>query len=412
MDLTEQREAEAVREKIEESLRQAQKLEAVGTLARGIAHDFNNILGALSGYAELAFESTHDNPRVHGDLRKVLQAAHLASDLVTRLLVFSRQQERSDTLIRLERPIQESLQLLRSTLSPNVEIREALDADAPEILGNETQLIQIVMNLATNALHAMKSRGGVLGIGLEHLRVDAPFVRLHPDLRPGPYALLTVSDTGHGIEPQNLERVLEPFFTTKPPSEGTGLGLSVVHGIVREHGGALEIESVPGEGTTVRVYLPAALKPGDEGIALRRAPPRGSGQRVLLVDDERALADLGQRRLEDLGYAPCVFTDSRRALEAFRQRPHDFDLVVTDQAMPHLTGIELAREIRRIRPELPVVLVSGYGETLRPESLEAAGIRQFLGKPVTEAALAEAVFTALDSRPGGASRAPSLRSPR
>ena len=194
--------------------------------------------------------------------------------------------------------------------------------------------------------------------------------------------------------------MLEPFFTTKPTGEGTGLGLSVVHGIVRKHGGALEIESVPGEGTLVRVYLPAASKPYDEGIALRRASPRGSGQRVLLVDDERALADIGQRRLEDLGYAPSVFTDSRRALEAFRQRPHDFDLVVTDQAMPHLTGIELAREIRRIRPELPVVLVSGYGDTLRPEALKTAGIHQFLGKPVTEAMLAEAVFTALDLRPG------------
>jgi CheY-like chemotaxis protein len=241
----------------------------------------------------------------------------------------------------------------------------------------------------------MEGRGGVLAVALEPFAVDGSFAASHPGLQPGTHARISVSDSGRGIDPSHLGRVFEPFFTTKPPGEGTGLGLSVVQGIVREHRGAVEIESVRGEGTVVCVYLPALPQVGSEDAVPRRTARHKAGLRVMLVDDERALAELGRRRLADLGHAPTVFTDPQRALAVFRERPHDFDLLVTDQAMPNLTGIELAREIRRVRPALPVVLVSGYGDSLTPESLATAGVCCHLRKPVVLEALTEAISAAV-----------------
>lgn len=396
-DVTEQREAEAAREALDAHLRQAQKLEVVGTLARGVANDFSGILGALASHAALAFEAARDDPHLREDLQQVLDAVGRASGLAARLLAFSRQGERSNARLRLDRPIREALQLLRATLPADVEIHEALHPEAPEIRGDETQMLQVVVNLGTNAVHAMASGGGRLTVGLEPFEADAAFVRLHPELEPGPYALLTVSDTGSGIAPHLLERVFEPFFTTKPPGEGTGLGLSVVHGIVREHGGALAIESAPGEGTRVRVHLPAYAAES-EGSA-PGAISIGSGQRVLRVGADHAAVEREHRQLKNLGYAPVTFTDARRALEEFRRRPRDFDLVVTDQALPHLAGTELAREVHRIRPKLPVVLLSSHAGRLRPAGFEAAGIRAFLGRPVSMEALAAAVAGALEKTP-------------
>jgi len=259
-------------------------------------------------------------------------------------------------------------------------------------------MVQVMMNLGTNALQAMTPRGGLLQVSVEPFMVDGSFAQAHPELTEGKHVLLTVSDSGSGIEPQLLDRVLEPFFTTKPPGHGTGLGLSVVHGIVREHGGALVLESTPGAGTIVRVYIPAMTGSGGEAPALLGLLPRGRGERVLVVDDEAALAELERRRLQELGYVATAFTDPRSALEAFAERPDDFDLVLTDHTMPQLTGIEFAREVRALRPALPIVLVSGYGDAVRPELLEATGIQRLLSKPVATRTLAQAVRLALEGR--------------
>jgi PAS domain S-box-containing protein len=404
-DVTEQKAAEAAREELEARLRQAQKLEAVGTFAGGIAHDFNNLLGALCGYAELALDATGDNPSAQRDLRQVLQAAYRAAELVSRILTFSRQQEQRRTHLRLERPVKESMQLLRATLPATIEIREVFDPRTPGVSADETQILQLMMNLGTNALHAMASCGGSLTVRLEPFHADATFARVHPGLRQGEYALLTVSDTGGGIAPSHVERVLEPFFTTKPPGLGTGLGLSIVHGIVRDHGGAIEVHSTQGVGTEVRIYLPALAGSPLDALEASCSAPRGRGERVLVVDDEPALAELGWRRLEQLGYVPTAFTSSQRALEAFRSHPLDFDLLLTDYTMPVLTGVELVREMRRIRPGLPAVLVSGYGDVVPAESLNAVGLRGLLSKPVTQSVLAKAVREAL----GAASEAASGR---
>jgi signal transduction histidine kinase/CheY-like chemotaxis protein len=397
-DVTGQKDAEAIRAKLEERLRQAEKLEAVGGLAGGIAHDFNNILGAIRGYAELALDVTPDNPKAQNDLGLVLQATERAAELVANLLAFSRQSLPRHERLRLEEPVRESLRLLRSTVAADVSLRESYDAATPEIAGDRTQMLQVVMNLVSNAVQAMASGGGVLSLSLAPCRVEASKTRSNPDLGEGLYALLSVSDTGCGIEPRLLGRVFEPFFSTKPSGRGTGLGLSVVHGIVRAHGGALEIESRPEEGTTVRAYFPAQTSTADETDAspALAAGRRGHGQRVLVVEDDGALAELERRRLEALGYETTIFTDAREALETLRRRPSEFDLLLTDHAMPHLSGIELAHEVHAIRADLPVLLVSGYGETVPPECQEAARIRGILRKPVARQTLAEAVAAALE----------------
>ncbi len=394
-DVTDAKLAEATREQLESRLRQAQKLEAVGTLAGGIAHDFNNILSAVSGYAELVLDASRDNPAAQADLQHVLLAASRAANLVSRILTFSRQQEVRRRPLDLERPIGEAVLLLRATLPRTIEMKVSIDPKTPSVSADETQMLQVMMNLGTNALHGMQEQGGVLEVRLDPFVVTPELATLQPQLSPGLHARLSVSDTGVGIEPHLLDRILEPFFTTKPPGLGTGLGLSVVHGIVLDHDGALEVESVPNAGTTVRVYLPALATPAPSTSSVRIEPPRGRGQRVLVVDDEEALAELSRRRLEELGYAPLAFTESRLALAAVQQEPAHFDLVLTDYTMPHLTGIELAKEIRALRPDLPVILLSGHGDAVHPANIEASGIRGHLSKPVDRRTLAEAIAAAL-----------------
>ncbi len=404
-DVTELKEAGAIRAKLEARLRQAEKLEAVGRLAGGIAHDFNNILGAIRGYTEMALDVTRDNPKAQDDLGLVLQAAERAADLVSNLLAFSRQGRPRRERLRLESPIRETLQLLRSTLPADVTLRESYDPATPEIAADPTQMLQVLLNLASNAVQAMASGGGVLSMSLAPCAVSASQARANPDLKEGLYALLTLSDSGCGIEPPLLGRVLEPFFTTKPAGMGTGLGLSVVHGVVREHGGALELQSQPGHGTTVRAYFPQATAAADESVAAegREDIPRGNGQRVLVVEDDVVLAELERRRLESLGYVATTFTDAREALEALQRRPAEFDLLLTDHAMPHLTGLELAQGAHAVRPDLPVLLVSGYGEVVPAERLEAAHVHGLLRKPVARRTLAEAVAAALRNTPATSS---------
>lgn len=397
IDVTEQRQAEAEYALAEGQLRRTQELEAVATLARGAAHDFNNLLASLSGFTELALTQAGSEPALRADLEEVSRAASRAADLVARLLDFSRQQESPDlpSGIRLDHVARDAVALLRTTLPPGTEIETFFDPDVPEVPGDASQMLQLVLGLGTSVIEAMAVRGGALEIRVEAFECDDAFARAHPELAPGHYARLSLSGTGREVDLRPPGSGLESSATPAARSATERLRVSVVETIVREHGGAIVLESAPGAGAVAHVYLPAEPIATEARARDPRDAPRGAGQRVLLIDDERALAELGQRRLEDLGYVPTIFTDARRALETFRQRPGDFDLVVTDQVMPHLTGTALAREIHHVRPKLPVVLVSGHGDALRSETLAVAGIRSVLSKPVSVDTFAHALKDAL-----------------
>jgi PAS domain S-box-containing protein len=383
----------SARRRIEEQFRQSQKLEAIGTLAGGVAHDFNNILFSIMGYAELAQCHVPGDPRLQADLGQVLKAAERGRQLVQRILTFSRRREVARAAIRLEAPIREALQLLRASLPATIEMRSTLDPDTPAVVSDETEIHQVVMNLATNSAHAMPE-GGVLELRLGPFEPGEEFAKRHPEVRPGRYVRLTVKDSGGGMSEEVLRRAFEPFFTTKPPGTGTGLGLSVIHGIVRNHGGVIELHSQPGEGTRVDLYLPAADEPvrrdEGEGAPSASAAPRRAAH-LLVVEDEQDLATMLKRQIEELGYRVTLHTSSVDALEDFRARPGDFQLLVTDNTMPRMTGLALTEHILRARPDLPVLLISGLAETADPRALAARGIRRLLHKPHTWDDLSKAI---------------------
>ncbi len=393
-DITARRAAEAAKAEIEIQLRQAQKLEALGQLAGGIAHDFNNILTAILAYAELTLMDVEKPGEVRKHIEQVRAAGGRAKELVKRILAFSRQQQHERKPVRLQPVVVEALKLLRSTLPSTITIETQIDDEAPVTLSDTAQIHQVMMNLCTNAAHAMGEQPGRLTVALERVEIAAG---AHAELRPGRHARLTVSDTGCGMTPEVLKRIFEPFFTTKGPTEGTGLGLSVVHGIVKDHDGAITVESRANEGCTFRLFFPehadgACARP-EEG---ERKLPRGRGERILFVDDERVLCDAGTRLLEYLGYAPVAFADAEEALRRFREDPAGFDLVVTDLTMPPMTGLDLAMEISALRPELPVLLASGFSGTWTQERVKALGLRDLIAKPVSIEVLAAAVRRALD----------------
>jgi len=377
------------RRRHEENLRRSQKLEAIGVLAGGIAHDFNNILLGIVGHTEIALREPGLSAQAREDLDRVLKAAGRGRQLVQRILLFSRSSEVTRVPLRLERIVREALELLRASLPSTIEIRSELDPATPTVLSDEIQIHQVLMNLATNAAHAMAS-GGVLGVALQPYQATAEFAASHPGARAGPHARLTVSDSGAGMPPEILERALEPFFTTKAPGQGTGLGLSVIHGIVKNHGGVMEIASEVGRGTTVTLYLPAGDDVAGGEPASAPAPAERTRPRVLFVEDEAILAVMQRRQLEHLGFEVTVHTSSLEALEDFRARPEAFELVITDDTMPRMTGSQLAGEIHRIRPDLPVLMVSG-GDRTSPGNAPVPGVRKVLRKPHTLAELEQAI---------------------
>jgi PAS domain S-box-containing protein len=383
------------RKKMEEQFYRAQKLDAIGTLAGGIAHDFNNALAAINGYTELARMRLKENPEVHDFLGSVLKASKRAAALVRQILTFSRREMPERRHISLLPVVEESFKLLRATIPTTVEFDIVLAPDTPPVLADATQVHQILMNLGTNAWHAMKDRPGRLQVALETKVVDEAFGTTQVRLPPGTYARLSITDNGCGMEPAIMRRIFEPFFTTKPVGQGTGLGLAVVHGIMANHDGAVTVYSHPGEGTVFHLYFPAHL--GEMPIAIKEeaSTPIGQGERVLFVDDEELLGQLGKRTLSVLGYEVEVAQDPVAALELVRADPARFDLVVTDQTMPGMTGLTLAQEILRLRPGLPIILMTGYGLALKPEQIETAGIRQLLIKPTTLHLLGVAVRAAL-----------------
>jgi CheY-like chemotaxis protein/two-component sensor histidine kinase len=377
----------------------------IGTLAGGIAHDFNNILGAILGYGELAQKGSPEGSPLRRHLDQVMHAGGRAKALVERILAFSRSALAEREPVHVQSIVSETLELLAASLPPGVRLERRLQAGDAAVIGDATQLHQVVMNLCTNAMHAMNN-GGVLTVVLERAEVASALAVSHGALCAGSYVRLTVSDTGTGIPPTVLERMFDPFFTTKIVGEGTGLGLPLVHGIVGDLDGAIDVATRPGEGTMFAIWLPLGgetPRPVPKGA--RRAP-RGNGEAVMIVDDEPALVTLAEELLAELGYEPAGFHSSVAALEEFRSDPQRFDLVLTDEAMPELVGTELAREIHRLRAEIPVVLMSGYGGTTLAARAAGVGVREVLRKPLESRDLAESLARVL----GSASRVSPLPS--
>ena len=382
---------------LQKQLQHAQKMEAVGTLAGGIAHDFNNILTAVMGFTEMALSKISAGSPARPDLERVLDAGARARDVVRQILTFSRPTELEQKPILVTPLVKEALKLLRSSLPTTIDIQQDIAVSPEEgvLLGDPTEIHQVLMNLCTNAAHAMRAKGGVLRVELAGAVADASLVSRYPDLRPGPYVRLTVSDTGHGIDATVMERIFDPYFTTKEPGEGTGLGLAVVQGIVKGYGGAITVHSKPGKGATFHVFLPRI----EEVIVPQAEPvevPATGNERILFVDDEKALVDLGKRMLESLGYLVDAKTNSVDALDVFSAGPDAFDLVITDMTMPNLTGMELAKKVMAIRPDIPIILCTGFRDLADGKESKAIGVREVLMKPYVTSDLAKAIRKVLD----------------
>ena len=362
-DITHQKRAEEEKERLEDRLRQAQKMESIGTLAGGIAHDFNNILGIILGNTELAIDDVPEWNPARNNLDKVRKACLRAKDVVRQILAFSRKSETEQKTISMGPLVTESLNLLRASIPTTIDIRRKIADDLHRILGDPTQIHQIMINLCTNAAHAMENKGGTLEVALKNRIIDADTASRYADLRPGSYVQIRVSDTGDGINPDVIDRIFDPYFTTKDVGKGTGLGLSVVHGIVKSHNGSIVLKSKAGKGTTFNIFLPAVLNQRPKEPKDLRMLPTGQ-ERILLVDDEEFMVDLNQQRLERLGYTVTPETDPSEALRLFRSDPDQFDLVITDMTMPKMTGDRLARELLNTRPHMPIILSTGYSDRI------------------------------------------------
>lgn len=394
IDITEQRRAEEEKSSLEAQLRQAQKMEALGTLAGGIGHDFNNILAAIIGFGELLRDHLPAEARERRYIERVVQAGMRGRELVRQMLTFSRQAEQEKKPLRLSSIVKETAKLLRASIPVTISIRTTVISESGVILGDPVQIQQVVMNLATNAAHAMQEKGGILDMELSDFSVGKTNGNAD-GIAPGLYMKLVVRDTGAGIAPATMDRIFDPFFTTKKPGEGTGLGLSVVMGIVKQSGGYITAMSEPGKGSTFTVYFPKieeaprAEEAGDETV------PTGE-ETILFVDDEEALVEMGEELLAELGYEVVCRTNSREALALFRLDPSRFDLVITDQTMPEMTGVEMAGEMMRIRPGIPVILATGFSHLVDADRAREAGIRAFAMKPLTKKEIARTVRKVLD----------------
>ena len=387
---------------LERQVRQAQKMEAIATLSGGIAHDFNNILAVIITNTEMNLEDVADDSPLRQHLELVLKAGFRGKNLVKQILTLSQESEQERQPVRVETIIEECLNLLRASLPTTIDIRKKIDADLGLVLADPTQVHQVVMNLCTNAAQAMYETGGHLQVGLSDYYLDAEAVGRYPGLSAGYYQELTVTDSGAGIPPEVIERIFDPFFTTKTQDKGTGLGLSVVHGIIKSHRGGISVASSVGEGTTFRVLFPRLKETVESQPVVNDFAAARGDEQLLFVDDEADYVIGQQRLLERLGYRVISATDSREALARFQENPYAFDLVITDQTMPNLTGDMLAREILKLRPELPIILCSGSApgtnQAVSPAKAKAIGIREVLLKPVDKGVLDQTIRRLLDEQ--------------
>ncbi len=386
------------RKRAEKNLQQTQKMEALGTLAGGVAHDFNNILMPITINTELALLDTPEGNPLRQYLQPVLDAAKRGRDLVSQIITFSRQREAERRPVRVGPVVKEAIQFLRSSLPRNIEIREKIEIESDTILGDPTQIHQVLMNLSSNAAYAMREGGGTLDVRLTRIEVDSEMAAKYPALKQGPHVKLTVSDTGSGMSREVVERIFDPFFTTKKPGEGTGMGLAVVHGIVKNHKGVITVYSEIGKGTTFNVFLPRIQDETRPETVLLESIPTGK-ERILVVDDEEPQLQSVTHMLEKLGYNVVAKTDSLEALDVFRAESGAFDLVITDQTMPKMTGEKLAKSILGIRPDIPIILCTGFSEIIDADEAKALGIREFVMKPFTVREMAEKIRKVLAPQP-------------
>jgi PAS domain S-box-containing protein len=397
LDITKRKKAEKGKMELELQLSQKQKMEAVGTLAGGIAHDFNNILGAMQGYLELSLDDLSEDSAVRDHLEQMMSCIDRAAKLVKQILTFSRkdQEEQEKEPVQISSIIKEVLGMLRSSLPATIKISRKILADSSMVMADSTQIHQVLVNLCTNASHAMRENGGQLEVSLEDVDLDSETRIGDEYLKPGRYVKVSVSDTGYGIEKEALERIFEPFFTTKKVNEGTGLGLSVVHGIIKSHDGAIAVSSTPGEGTNFDIFLPRIESGEVQGSESSQSTTKDK-ELILLVDDEEMIVNSTRQILERLGFDVIAKTNSTEALETFQEEPEKFDLVITDQVMPNLTGTQLSEKLLAIRPDIPIILCSVFPEDVCPEELKRIGIKEFIAKPISMQKINKTIRKVLD----------------
>lgn len=396
-DNTKQKRSEEEKKTLQAQLAQAQKMEAIGTLAGGIAHDFNNILGAILGYAEMAKDNCPAGSEIEGDLDNVLNAGERAANLVKQILAFSR--EASGDRVPLEpiHIVKEAIKLLRPALPSTITIRQYLDTDTRSILADPTQIHQIIMNLCTNAFHAMEHTGGILEISLKDCELTQQDIPIQSDAHPGNFVELAIGDTGPGIPQDIRDNIFEPYFTTKEIGKGTGMGLSIIHGIVSSMKGFVTCENKPEYGAIFRVFIPAVEKQAVTAAQPDAAVAHGK-ERILFIDDEEILAEMGRIMLERLGYKVTVRSSSIDALTTFQNQPDQFDAIITDQTMPGITGFDMARRMLQLRPDIPIILCTGYSNLITEEQIRKAGIKGFLMKPMSKKDVAQLLRKVLDNK--------------
>ncbi len=383
------------RKELEEQLQQAQKMEAIGTLAGGIAHDFNNILGAIMGYTEMLAWDVPESEELQYKIQHILKASDRAKELVRQILSFSRQQDQGKKPVQVHLIVKEALKLLKASLPSTIEIRQQVTTRNSTVLANPTQIHQVLMNLCTNAHHAMRETGGVLTVKLFSQDIEEKSARQY-NLDQGRYLVLVVTDTGHGMSLMTKERIFDPYFTTKKKGEGTGLGLAVIHGIVKAHAGAVVVESELGQGAAFSVFLPLTQDPVVKRVK-RKAPLPTGHERILFVDDEPVLVEIGGQMLQHLGYVATCVADSTEALRIFKRTPEQFDLMITDMTMPGMTGDVLAREVLKVKPDVPIIMATGFSELMTEEKAKNTGIKGFLMKPLVVRDLAGTIRRVLDN---------------
>ena len=394
-DISEYNQARAAKEKLEAQLLQAQKMEAIGTLAGGIAHDFNNILGAIQGYTQLAEMAIPEDNKAQGYIEQILSASERAKGLVGQILTFSRQSSPKRIPVDIGMTVKEASKLLRGSLPANIQINISITPNLNSVMADQNQIYQVLMNLGTNALHAMADGGGILDVSLVPIQFSAAEAAAYHDFKAGSYLKLTVTDTGHGMDAVTAARIFDPYFTTKEANEGTGLGLAMVHGIVKDHGGMVKVDSEKGNGTTFQIFLPC-LDEKSTHADIQPKPLTTGSEQILFLDDDKVLVDIGELMLKKLGYQVDSRTGPYEALEVFRTNPDKYDLVITDMTMPQMSGDTFAQEILKIRSDVPIILCTGFSNLMSPEKAQESGIRGFLMKPLTMNDLSKHIRKVLD----------------